>query len=158
MDNNNRAFLILFLYFGFPMLAQAYLDPGTGSFMLQLLFAGVLAGIFYLKIFWTRVKSITSNFGRRCRMFLGMIRFQSLNRHHFRIGAVLSSQEVTRYRGRINSGYKHHYDQLMQSGLYERLTNESLLYRTRFASSLLAHVHMHARAQSRFANRTALFS
>ena len=71
MDNNNRAFLILFLYFGFPMLAQAYLDPGTGSFMLQLLFAGVLAALFYLKIFWTRVKSITANFGRRCRMLLG---------------------------------------------------------------------------------------
>jgi hypothetical protein len=34
----------------------AYLDPGSGSFLLQLLLAGVLGGLFVLRAQWSRVK------------------------------------------------------------------------------------------------------
>jgi hypothetical protein len=40
-----------------PSSAWAYLDPGTGSYFLQLLLGGVLAGLFALKMFWARVKT-----------------------------------------------------------------------------------------------------
>jgi hypothetical protein len=38
----------------------AYLDPGTGSFVLQMALAGVLGGLFSLKTFWVRVKDTIS--------------------------------------------------------------------------------------------------
>jgi hypothetical protein len=34
----------------------AYLDPGSGSFLLQLLAAGVLGGLFAARVFWRRIK------------------------------------------------------------------------------------------------------
>jgi len=38
-----------------PSVAQAYLDPGTGSYVLQLLLGTVLGGLFALGVFWRRV-------------------------------------------------------------------------------------------------------
>jgi len=35
----------------------AYLDPGTGSFLLQLLLATFLGGLFMVKTFWKRIKA-----------------------------------------------------------------------------------------------------
>ena len=35
----------------------AYLDPGTGSFFLQLLVGGAFGGLLMLKHFWRQVKS-----------------------------------------------------------------------------------------------------
>jgi len=37
--------------------AYAYLDPGTGSYILQLLIAGVLGGLFAIKIYWAKLKA-----------------------------------------------------------------------------------------------------
>jgi hypothetical protein len=34
----------------------AYLDPGSGSFLLQLLLAGILGGLFVLRSQWSRLK------------------------------------------------------------------------------------------------------
>lgn len=39
-----------------PHLEPAYLDPGAGSQMLQFLLAGLLAGLFALKMFWQNLK------------------------------------------------------------------------------------------------------
>ena len=39
----------------------AYLDPGSGSMLLQLLVAGLLGAAFLLKTFWGRIKAF---FGR----------------------------------------------------------------------------------------------
>jgi hypothetical protein len=36
---------------------MAYLDPGTGSYLLQLLLAGLLGAIFIVRAFWGRIKS-----------------------------------------------------------------------------------------------------
>ena len=38
-----------------PGLAQAYLDPGTGSYVLQILIGALLGGLFAIGIFWRRV-------------------------------------------------------------------------------------------------------
>ena len=35
----------------------AYLDPGTGSFLLQLLLATFQGGLFMIKTFWKRIKN-----------------------------------------------------------------------------------------------------
>lgn len=35
--------------------AHAYLDPGTGSFILQVVAAGALGGLFALKTFWRQI-------------------------------------------------------------------------------------------------------
>ncbi len=39
----------------------AYLDPGTGSMIFQLLIAGLVAGSFAIKIFWGRIKAFFSH-------------------------------------------------------------------------------------------------
>jgi len=38
----------------------AYLDPGTGSFLLQLLLATFLGGLFMIKTYWKRIKNFFS--------------------------------------------------------------------------------------------------
>jgi hypothetical protein len=38
-----------------PDTASAYIDPGTGSYVVQLLLAGLLGALFALKVFWRRV-------------------------------------------------------------------------------------------------------
>jgi len=37
--------------------ASAYLDPGTGSFILQAIIAGLMATLFTIKLYWYRLKS-----------------------------------------------------------------------------------------------------
>ena len=36
--------------------AYAYLDPGTGSYIFQLLLAGIVGFAFVIKVFWSRIK------------------------------------------------------------------------------------------------------
>jgi len=35
--------------------AHAYLDPGTGSYVLQIVIAGIVSALFTIKMFWRRV-------------------------------------------------------------------------------------------------------
>ncbi|HEX9795423.1 MAG TPA: hypothetical protein VGA52_00380 [Anaerolineales bacterium] len=35
----------------------AYLDPGSGSYLLQLLIAGAMGGLLMLRIYWSKVKA-----------------------------------------------------------------------------------------------------
>lgn len=42
--------------------AEAYLDPGTGSMVLQAVIAAIAAAAVALKLYWTRLKSL---FGRK---------------------------------------------------------------------------------------------
>ena len=48
-------------YTVFTEEAYAYLDPGTGSYILQLIIAGLLGGLFALKMFWGKVKNFCVN-------------------------------------------------------------------------------------------------
>ncbi len=46
--------------------AHAYVDPGTGSYVLQIVIAGVVAGLFAIKTFWLQIVAFFgSHFGRR---------------------------------------------------------------------------------------------
>lgn len=49
--------LILALVVFFYDNAQAYIDPSTGSYILQLLLAGILGAMFTLKLFWRKIKA-----------------------------------------------------------------------------------------------------
>ena len=53
-------FLVLF-YMIFPCKGYAYLDPGTGSYFLQLLIASVLGGLYAIKVFWKNIKTFFKN-------------------------------------------------------------------------------------------------
>jgi hypothetical protein len=48
-----------------PSVAQAYLDPGTGSYVVQLLIGGLLGGLFALGVFWRRVLAFFRRLFRR---------------------------------------------------------------------------------------------
>jgi hypothetical protein len=51
----------------FPSQAAAgYLDPGSGSFFVQLIIATVVGGLISVKLFWKNIKdNITSKFKKR---------------------------------------------------------------------------------------------
>ncbi len=40
----------------FPSVAYAYLDPGTGSYLVQLVIASILSALFVVKIYWKKIK------------------------------------------------------------------------------------------------------
>ena len=42
-------------------LAHAYLDPGTGSFFLQMLIGAIAGGFFAIKMYWAKVKAFLSH-------------------------------------------------------------------------------------------------
>lgn len=45
--------------------ASAYIDPGTGSYLIQLALAGFLAGAYTLRKYWHSVKAVVrGRFGR----------------------------------------------------------------------------------------------
>ena len=52
-------FTLFLLYFGVVAVpsAYAYIDPGSGSFIFQVLIGGLLAGAVAVKHFWRRIAS-----------------------------------------------------------------------------------------------------
>ena len=54
--------LIFIVYFLLMTNAHAYLDPGTGSFILQLIIGGVATFFATVGIFFTRIKIFIKNF------------------------------------------------------------------------------------------------
>jgi hypothetical protein len=58
-----RNFLFLFFLFTFACVydASAYIDPGTGSLIVQAIIAGIAGGLFAIKTFWRQIKSFFSN-------------------------------------------------------------------------------------------------
>ena len=66
----SRVSLVLFLTALFSAVpvasAHAYIDPGSGSYIFQLIVAGALGAAFAVKVFWRRIWSFVSGlFGRR---------------------------------------------------------------------------------------------
>lgn len=55
---NLAIFSLIFIYFSHP--AQAYLDPGTGSFLFQIIVGGVLSALFAIKLYFRKIKSFFS--------------------------------------------------------------------------------------------------
>jgi hypothetical protein len=63
MDRFRRHVTALILYGGvcllWPLNAHAYLDPGTGSSLLQILLAALFTVLFCVKLAWARIKAWT---------------------------------------------------------------------------------------------------
>ena len=55
------AVLLSLLYLVSPQRAYAYLDPGTGSYILQLAIALLLGGSLAIKIYWRKIKTYFAN-------------------------------------------------------------------------------------------------
>jgi len=50
---------LLHLFVSMPLLRpQAYLDPGSGSFLIQLLIGGLVAVGFGVRMFWGKIKAL----------------------------------------------------------------------------------------------------
>ena len=53
--------LVALLQMLFTPPAHAYLDPGTGSYIFQLLLAAFVGLAFVIKVFWARIKGFFAN-------------------------------------------------------------------------------------------------
>jgi len=53
-------FLAGLLFLAFTRDTHAYLDPGSGSYIIQLVVAGLLGGSLAIKIFWGNIKTFVS--------------------------------------------------------------------------------------------------
>ena len=51
-----RSILLFVIAVALPASAYAYLDPGTGSFILQMLVASALGAMLYIKLAWSQTK------------------------------------------------------------------------------------------------------
>ncbi len=62
-----QGFMILMVatYFVFPKDAHAYIDPGTGSYIFQILMAALLGSLYAVKVFWGNIKDLFRNFFSR---------------------------------------------------------------------------------------------
>ena len=45
----------------FPHTAYAYIDLGTGSYLLQILAATLLGALFSIKLYWQKIKTFINN-------------------------------------------------------------------------------------------------
>lgn len=60
--------LLAVLFLIFPKDSFAYLDPGSGSYLLQILLAGLLAASLTLKTFWRNLMGpVTRLFSKRSK-------------------------------------------------------------------------------------------
>ena len=57
----NHYFICLFVYFLLSNNAHAYLDPGSGSIILQALIAFFASVAAFISIYWKKLKSFISN-------------------------------------------------------------------------------------------------
>ena len=66
---SNKAFIILAfaLYFFFPANSYAYLDMGTGSYIIQAILAGFFASLFFIKTYWFKLSKFVSKFFSRSK-------------------------------------------------------------------------------------------
>ena len=59
--HKNLVVMMLFVGATLSARANAYLDAGTGSYVLQMVIAGTLGGFFTLKTYWKILKSKLTN-------------------------------------------------------------------------------------------------
>lgn len=55
------AVLLFLFYLMFSQTAYAYLDPGTGSYLLQIGLAVLVGTSFAIKIYWRKIKTSLAN-------------------------------------------------------------------------------------------------
>lgn len=57
--------IILAAILALPVHAHAYIDPGSGSYIIQILIGTLLGGIYLVKHFWKTITTSVSNFFRK---------------------------------------------------------------------------------------------
>jgi hypothetical protein len=68
IDLRNVVILIIILILCSVSKAHAYIDPGTGSYIIQVMIGGLLGAAFALKVYWKKVKAYFSNlFSKRTK-------------------------------------------------------------------------------------------
>jgi hypothetical protein len=67
-DEMKKSFFMLILslvcFMTFSKNSYAYLDPGTGSYLVQILIASFFGAAFTLKIYWRNVKAWFASLGK----------------------------------------------------------------------------------------------
>jgi hypothetical protein len=54
--SNFVIFITVFYLFVFPRNVYAYIDPGSGSYLIQVILGFVFGGVFMVKLYWKRIK------------------------------------------------------------------------------------------------------
>lgn len=57
---NILTLLFILALFTTPLVAYAYLDPGTGSLIIQAVLAALFGAAFTVKIYWRKIKVLLS--------------------------------------------------------------------------------------------------
>ena len=66
LKKENVLIVASFIFLASAQNAQAYLDPGTGSFIFQILIAGALGIMLVVKSSWLRIMAIVNKlFGKK---------------------------------------------------------------------------------------------
>ena len=52
---------IVIYYLIFPHFAYAYLDPGTGSYVFQLVLAFFVGSLYFIKLYWIKIITFIHN-------------------------------------------------------------------------------------------------
>jgi len=60
MTHTNLALSIALIFFCTTGNAYAYLDPGTGSIIIQGLIAAIAGGLFTIRLYWQKIKNFFS--------------------------------------------------------------------------------------------------
>jgi len=47
--------ILFFIFFGIHTNSYAYLDMGTGSYIIQAILAGVFSSIYFVKLYWVKL-------------------------------------------------------------------------------------------------------
>ena len=54
-------FILILQFIILPSSAYAYLDPGSGSLLLQMFIAFIAGSIFMIKLYWGRIRNFFTN-------------------------------------------------------------------------------------------------
>jgi len=58
-------FIMSLILFIFAKNSYAYLDPGTGSYILQIIVASLLGALFAVKVFWRKIVNFFKSLFKR---------------------------------------------------------------------------------------------
>ena len=74
-DSRTRIHSLLFMglfFLAFTAEAHAYIDPGTGSYVFQMIIAALLGASFAVKVYWKKIKAFfVDHFTKRQKYDVG---------------------------------------------------------------------------------------
>lgn len=56
---------VVLLLLVWPSNGYAYLDPGAGSYVFQVIMATIIGGVFAIKLYWVKLKKLFRNLFKR---------------------------------------------------------------------------------------------